>query len=69
MSVNFVLEIKIVMMIKTCMCRAKEQLERGICRVTDWGDFVDNLERKKLLLAPFCGAVACEEDIKKDSKK
>ncbi len=49
--------------------RAKEQLEGGVCRTSDWTEFVSALDRKKLLLSPFCGAVKCEEKIKKDSKK
>lgn len=37
--------------------------------VSQWADFARNLEDKKLLLAPFCGSIACEEQIKALSKK
>ncbi len=48
---------------------ARRQLEGGIRRTSDWGDFVEALDRRKLLLSPFCGGVECEEAIKRDSRK
>ena len=54
---------------KDMFARAKKQLDGGIKKVREWKSFCDNLEDKKLLLAPFCGAIDCEETIKKESKR
>ena len=32
-------------------------------------DFKSELDKKNMILAPFCGAEDCEENIKTDSKK
>lgn len=34
---------------------------------TSWSEFTELLDQKFTLLAPFCGAVSCEEAIKKHS--
>ena len=34
---------------------------------TSWADFVPHLNQKHTLLAPWCGSMACEDAIKKDS--
>ena len=37
--------------------------------VEDFDKFIINLNNKKMIIAPFCGAKDCEENIKTDSKK
>eukprot|EP00093_Oithona_nana_P007509 07509.XXX_108739_110346_1 [CDS] Oithona nana genome sequencing. len=49
--------------------RAKDSLDNNVVRVEGWQDFARNLEDKKLLLAPFCGQIKCEDGIKALSKK
>ena len=44
--------------------RAKAQLDDGVRKVTEWDEFVTQLDNKKLLLAPFCGEIMCEGIIK-----
>lgn len=34
-----------------------------------WDDFLKSLDAKKIIMAPFCGAKDCEENIKKDSAR
>ncbi|EPY27266.1 prolyl-tRNA synthetase [Strigomonas culicis] len=36
-------------------------------RVTEWADFVPALNTKNIILAPWCGAMDCEDNIKKVS--
>ena len=45
--------------------KATQQLDENKVLVASWDEFVAQLERKKLLLAPFCGAPDCEDLIKK----
>jgi len=48
--------------------RAKAELTEHIRVVTDFPAFLKGLDEKCLLQAPFCGEVACEEEIKELSK-
>ncbi|CAG9789086.1 unnamed protein product [Diatraea saccharalis] len=36
---------------------------------TKWSDFTEALEKKHILMAPFCGEISCEDNIKKDSAR
>ncbi|CAM38105.1 putative prolyl-tRNA synthetase [Leishmania braziliensis MHOM/BR/75/M2904] len=47
--------------------RAKETMETHRVRVTEWAEFVPALNRKCLILAPWCGAIECEDQVRKDS--
>ncbi|GET87837.1 prolyl-tRNA synthetase, putative [Leishmania tarentolae] len=47
--------------------RAKATMETHRVRVTEWAEFVPTLNRKCLILAPWCGAMECEDQVKKDS--
>ncbi|KAG5481731.1 hypothetical protein CUR178_07084 [Leishmania enriettii] len=47
--------------------RAKATMERHRVRVTEWAEFVPTLNRKCVILAPWCGATECEDRVKKDS--
>ncbi|XP_064621300.1 bifunctional glutamate/proline--tRNA ligase-like isoform X3 [Lineus longissimus] len=49
--------------------KAKKDLDDHLVVSHTWDDFCDSLENKKIIMAPFCGDVPCEEKIKKDSAK
>jgi hypothetical protein len=36
---------------------------------TDWNEFYQLLDKKFILLAPFCGGIICEEQIKEESAR
>merc|ERR1712037_1046099 len=48
--------------------RAKKQLDEHVTVADDWQGFVSALDKSHLIMAPFCGAEACEDSIKEDSK-
>lgn len=35
----------------------------------DWSQFGPNLDKKNIILAPFCGEISCEDKIKADSAR
>ncbi|SCU98041.1 LAFA_0G15082g1_1 [Lachancea sp. 'fantastica'] len=49
--------------------RAKELFDSHRVIVEDWKDFVPALNKKNIILAPWCGVMECEEDIKDSSAK
>ncbi|KAL4720129.1 hypothetical protein ACJJTC_016200 [Scirpophaga incertulas] len=49
--------------------RAVKDRDARLSIVTQWKDFTEALERKHILLAPFCGEIPCEDNIKKDSAR
>ncbi|XP_046402362.1 bifunctional glutamate/proline--tRNA ligase-like isoform X2 [Ischnura elegans] len=51
------------------LSRAAKELNdhKKICK--DWTDFCLQLEQKNIILAPFCGDIPCEDQIKKDSAR
>lgn len=49
--------------------RAKNIRDDRLVKVTEWKDFTPALDCRKLVLAPWCEAVECEESIKKRSEK
>ncbi|KAJ2942064.1 hypothetical protein O0L34_g10982 [Tuta absoluta] len=48
--------------------KATKERDSRLSRVSKWEDFTAALERKHILLAPFCGDITCEDNIKKDSR-
>jgi prolyl-tRNA synthetase len=46
---------------------ANNKLKESIVRITSWEDFMNNIENKKLCLAPFCNKTDCEILIKEKS--
>ena len=44
--------------------RAKRERDSLIVKIAEWRDFVHNLDRKRMCLAPWCERKSCEEDIK-----
>lgn len=49
--------------------RARRQLIENIKQVENWNEFKTELDAKNLLLSPFCGESACEDNIKQDSAR
>ena len=49
--------------------RAKKDFEENLATCHDFQDFCNALDKKKVILAPFCGAIPCEEKIKKLSAR
>ncbi|GMF05850.1 unnamed protein product [[Candida] boidinii] len=48
---------------------AKAKFDTHRVIVNEWKDFVPELNKKNLILAPWCGVMECEEDIKDSSAK
>jgi prolyl-tRNA synthetase len=46
---------------------AKEQRDSQLKRVTKWEDFVPNLDKKCIILTPWCQETKCEEEVKEQS--
>lgn len=61
----------LVELLETVQCemfeRAKRERDERIGRATDFEDFMATLDQRKMVLAPWCEEVACEEDLKKRS--
>lgn len=49
--------------------RARANLNAHIKQVECWDNFVSELNKKNLLLSPFCGKLTCEDNIKTDSAR
>lgn len=49
--------------------RATEERDSRLSNVTEWDQFTMSLEKKHILLAPFCGETPCEDNIKNDSAR
>ncbi|KAK6539785.1 ribose-phosphate pyrophosphokinase 1 [Orbilia ellipsospora] len=49
--------------------KAKQSFDANIETITDWSDFVPALNKKKVILMPFCLEESCEDDIKERSKR
>nr|XP_049704786.1 bifunctional glutamate/proline--tRNA ligase isoform X6 [Helicoverpa armigera] len=51
------------------LAKATKERDGRLSMVDKWEDFTDALERKHILLAPFCGEIPCEDNIKNDSAR
>ncbi|XP_053376330.1 bifunctional glutamate/proline--tRNA ligase-like [Mercenaria mercenaria] len=49
--------------------KAKKDLDAYLTVSHDWEEFCNGLDQKKLIQAPFCGEIPCEDAIKKDSAR
>ena len=49
--------------------RAENDLKKHLSAVETWSEFLKNLDKKNIIMAPFCGEKDCEEKIKKDSAR
>ncbi|ESX01143.1 hypothetical protein KL918_002785 [Ogataea parapolymorpha] len=54
---------------KSLFDAAKEKYDSHRKIVTEWKDFVPALNKKNVILAPWCGVPECEDDIKDSSAK
>ena len=48
--------------------KAEENIKASIVTVDNWNDFLKAVDKKKIILAPFCGEESCEEVIKDETK-
>jgi len=48
--------------------KAKENLKKALVEVDTWPEFMKAVDNKKAIFAPFCGGVACEDEIKEKTK-
>ncbi|XP_054001719.1 bifunctional glutamate/proline--tRNA ligase [Hylaeus anthracinus] len=51
------------------LAKARKDLNDHIKRVDTWIDFCSELNKKNILLSPFCGEMSCEDNIKADSAR
>lgn len=49
--------------------RAEKDLKSNIAVVDTWAEFLQHLDQKHIIMAPFCLGKECEEAIKKDSAR
>lgn len=49
--------------------KAKESYDSHRLQIEDWKDFVPLLNKKNVLVVPWCGKMECEEDIKESSSR
>jgi len=49
--------------------RAKEDLESHLVVLDTWDEFCSYLDKKMIIMAPFCGEPSCEDLIKKNSAR
>lgn len=51
------------------LAKATKERDERLSFVTKWEDFTNALDRKHILLTPFCGETPCEDNIKNDSAR
>jgi len=49
--------------------KAKSEMDSHVVVTEDWDKFCADLDKKNIIMSPFCGRVECEENIKKDSAR
>lgn len=49
--------------------KACKELESHKVLLANWSDFTPHLDKKNIILAPFCGNIDCEDKIKADSTR
>lgn len=54
---------------KSLLDKATKELEEHTVLVENFSDFIPELDKKNIILAPFCGEGSCEEKIKKESTR
>lgn len=54
---------------QSMLAKAENDLKSHLKVAKEWADFVQLLEQKNIIMAPFCGGVACEDKIKADSAR
>ncbi|GBP12821.1 hypothetical protein EVAR_6139_1 [Eumeta japonica] len=51
------------------LAKATTERDSRLSMVSSWDEFTSALERKHILLVPFCGETPCEDNIKNDSAR
>lgn len=51
------------------LSKAEHDLKTHLKIAKQWSDFVKLLDEKNIIMAPFCGGIACEDKIKADSQR
>ncbi|OAD62174.1 Bifunctional glutamate/proline--tRNA ligase [Eufriesea mexicana] len=51
------------------LSKARNNLNEHIKRADNWNEFCSYLDKKNILLSPFCGESSCEDNIKDDSAR
>ncbi|XP_076754438.1 glutamyl-prolyl-tRNA synthetase [Xylocopa sonorina] len=54
---------------KNMLTKARKDLNDHIKRTDNWDEFCSYLNKKNILLSPFCGELSCEDNIKADSAR
>ena len=49
--------------------RAKEDYDSHIAVLDSWDEFCASLDKKMVIMAPFCGEIPCEDLVKKNSAR
>jgi len=49
--------------------RATKELDLHTVECKDWSDFCAQLDKRNIILAPFCGSIPCEDYIKQESAR
>lgn len=51
------------------LVKARAEMDAHITVITEWKEFVPNLNRNNICVIPWCEVEACEEEIKERSAK
>lgn len=51
------------------LAKCRREREENTIQMTEWSTFTPVLNEKKLILAPWCGEMSCEDAVKKDSSE
>lgn len=51
------------------LARATAERDANIAHADNWDDFMTELNKKKIVMAPWCGSVECEENVNQKSKE
>ena len=60
------------LLVQTVHCshsRAKADMDSHVAVLESWEEFCTSLDKKKLIMAPFCGQTDCEDAVKKQSTR
>jgi prolyl-tRNA synthetase len=49
--------------------KAKESRDKHLVQLETWDKFVETLNKKCIIMAPWCEEVACEEQVKERSAR
>lgn len=49
--------------------RAKKDLDEHVLVTEEWVELCAGLDRKMIIMAPFCGEIPCEDLVKKNSAR